>query len=364
MPPTLEVDIRKRLGAFDLSVELAIEQELMVLFGHSGSGKSMTLRLVAGLASPDSGRIVHAGTTWFDSERGVNLPARARAAGYALQHPALFPHMTVAENVTFGMPRDPRRTERAGRLLEALGLSGFEGRKPSTLSGGQQQRVALARALGRRANLLLLDEPFSALDESLRAALRSELLRLREQLGLAIVFVTHDLREAHLLGDRLAVFDEGRVLQVGARDDVFRRPASRRVAELTGVSNIWRGEVAEITADQVVVRVEGVPFRASAPAGGLLPGESVDVMVRSERVNLRREMQPGDRANWLPARVVAEFAYGSAYVLHVVPEGAGPRMEVEIAARPYEVLDVAHRKVFTVEIEPADLHVVRATTSG
>jgi len=272
--------------------------------------------------------------------------------------------MTVAENVAFGMPRDgaaPRR-ERVRRLLAALRLEGLEDRRPRSLSGGQQQRVALARALGREARLLLLDEPFSALDESLRAQFRRELLRLRGELGLTIVFVTHDLREAHLLADRLAVFDAGRVLQFDQREAVFRRPTSRRVAQLTGVANIFEGKVVGCEGGSPVVDVRGVTLHCSnhGGQGSFSTGDAVDVCVRAERVVIHRSVPRDPSAmNLFEGAIVEEFGYGTTHTLRLEPVGPGPALEVEIAARPYEVMGVAARKDWTVELPPADLHVMR-----
>jgi ABC-type Fe3+/spermidine/putrescine transport system ATPase subunit len=241
-------------------------------------------------------------------------------------------------------------------------MPGFESRSVQSLSGGQQQRVALARALGREARLLLLDEPFSALDDSLRAEFRRELLRLRSELGLTIVFVTHDLREAHLLADRLAVFDAGRVLQFDQREHVFRRPASRRVAELTGVANIFEGVVGAADGGCPVVDVGGVPLRCSNDTGNgnFSAGDSVDVCIRAERVVLHRGIPRDTSAvNLFEGSIVEEFGYGATHTLRLQPTGPGPALEVELAARPYEVMGVAARKTWTVELPPADLHVMR-----
>ncbi|MFN0147186.1 MAG: ABC transporter ATP-binding protein, partial [Dehalococcoidia bacterium] len=175
---SLDFQATMRLGAFDYAAAFKAEQEIVVLFGHSGAGKSVTLQVAAGLLRPRSGRVVIDGTLVCDTEAGVHLPPQRRNVGYVVQELALFPHMTVAENVAFGM-RGSERESRVNALLSLLDLEGFGERRPLTLSGGQRQRVALARALGRDARVLLLDEPFSALDESLRASLRVELLRLR-----------------------------------------------------------------------------------------------------------------------------------------------------------------------------------------
>lgn len=356
----LEFDAARALGPFQYSARFQADGEIVVLFGHSGAGKSLTLQFVAGLMKPDSGRITLGDECVFDAARRVSLPPQRRRVGYVVQELALFEHLSVADNVAFGVPRGVDRGARVRSLLALLGLEGFETRRPRTLSGGQRQRVALARAIAHDAPVLLLDEPFSALDDSLRVAMRKELLRLRDELGLTILFVTHDLREAHFVADRIAVFDSGQILQIGPRDEVFRRPASRRVAQLTGVANIWRGTVSAADAAGVTVAVEGALLRAPA-GGGFACGDAVDVMVRAERINLRRDLAPaGAVPNRLNMRVAAEYAYGSTHSLQLAPEGEGPAMEVEIAARPYEVLGIAGRKVFDVEIDPADLHVVAA----
>jgi molybdate transport system ATP-binding protein len=356
---TLAFDVSAKVGHFAYSCQFDASNEIVVLFGHSGAGKSLTLQFVAGLLRPERGRIALGDEVLFDSASRLNLPPQRRRVGYVVQELALFEHLSVRDNIAFGMRPGADRAKRTGELLSLLGLEGFGDRRPRTLSGGQRQRVALARAIGRDAPLLLLDEPFSALDDSLRVSMRKELARLRNDLGLTILFVTHDLREAHFLADRIAVFDNGRILQFGPREEVFRRPASRRVAELTGVANIWPGEVVGVEPGFVSVLVDGQRFRVARESrDGLASRGRVDVMVRAERVNLRREAAAGE--NRLKARVASEYAYGATHSLHLEPVEGGPGMEVEIAARPYEVLGIQKGKVFDVEIAPGDLHVVPA----
>ena len=357
---TLEVDITKRLGPFTYAAKFNASHEIVVLFGHSGAGKSLTLQFVAGLMKPDRGRISIDGVDVFDGARRLDVPAQRRGVGYVVQQLALFPHLSVARNIAFGVPRSVNAQERVPQLLELLHLEGMESRKPATLSGGQQQRVALARALARDAHLLLLDEPFSALDDALRVDLRRELLRLRAELGLTILFVTHDLREAHLLADRIAVFDEGQLLQFGSRDDVFRRPVSGRVARLVGYANIWPGRVSGVSGGRLSVEVDGAELVVGEAGEGLAPGASVEVMIRSERVNLRREHAEHSRTNLLAGRKIEHFAYGNTHQLRFEPQGAGPAVHVELAARPYEVLGVAERDEWLLELPPEDLHVVPA----
>lgn len=359
---SLRYRARMRLGRFEYGAAFEADREVVVLFGHSGAGKSLTLQAIAGLLTPAEGQIEIDGRTVFDSARGIDLPPQERNAGYVVQELALFPHMSVLENVAFGV-RGPRagRSRHARAMLSRLGLEGFEDRAPWSLSGGQRQRVALARALARDVPLLLLDEPFSALDESLRRTLRSELLRLRTDLGLTVVFVTHDLREAHLLADRMAVFDAGRILQFGSRDDVFRRPRSRRVAELTGVSNVLSGSVLRRLEGAIEVDVDGLVLRAVdvAGEGARDVGGRVDLALRAERVNLRRGTpSEAGGVNLIEAEIVEEHAYGAGYNLRFRPLGRGPEIEVDLPSRPYEVLGVAGRRRWTLELPAEDLHVM------
>ena len=348
---TLEAVFRARVGDFELDVTLDAGDDVVVLYGRSGSGKTLTLRTIAGLLRPSDGRIAVGGRTVFDADGGVDLAPQRRRVGYVIQDSTLFPHMDVLHNVLIGVESDADARDRWTALRALLSIEGLDGRRPHELSGGQQQRVALARALVRPTEVLLLDEPFSALDEALREELRAELLRLRREYGLPILFVTHDLREAHLLGDRVAVIDGGRLLQFAEREQVFRRPASRRVAELTGVRNIFAGEVE---GGRVLVR--GLPLRA-ATAGAA--NGVVDVAIRAERCNLRRFDPDGELPeNMFVANVVGELAFGNTHTLRLAPEGVGPEVEVEVASRPYEVLGVAGRRRWVVELPPEDLHVM------
>ena len=356
----LEVDVHLQLGAFQLAARFEAGDETLVLFGHSGSGKSLALASIAGLRRPDAGRIAIDGHVVFDSARGIDLPPQHRGTGYVVQHLALFPHLTVAENIAYGLGALSRgdRARRVAQLIDLFGLGGLEGRLPANTSGGQQQRVALARALARPTAVLLLDEPFSALDEALRRDLRLELTRLRGEYGVPLVFVTHDLREAHLLGDRVAVLDHGRVLQCDDRDTVFQHPTSSRVAELTGVANIFSG-----IASGATVEVAGLALRPGATP----PPGPVAVAIRAERCNLRR-LDPSSALpeNCFVATITRELAFGNTHTLHLTPDGPGPSIEVEVASRPYEVLGVAARRQWVVELPPADLHVrpPRASVSG
>ena len=218
--------------------------ELLALVGPSGAGKTSMLRIVAGLLRPRAGHVVVGGQVWVDTERGVWLPPQARHVGLVFQHYALMPHLSALDNVALallGLPRGERR-ERARHWLEHVQLApALHARRPSALSGGQQQRVAVARALAREPALLLLDEPFSAVDQMSRQGLYRLLADLRRELAVPIVLVTHDLAEARLLADRMAVIDAGRVLQQGAPEAIHRAPRNARVADLVGLQNRFHG---------------------------------------------------------------------------------------------------------------------------
>jgi len=241
-----------------------------VLFGPSGSGKTTVLRALAGLDRPDAGAIAFQGEAWFDAARRVFVPPQARGVGLLFQEYAIFPHLSVAANVGYGLHRLGRaqRAARVQELADRLGIGDLLRRHPGELSGGQRQRVALARALAPRPRLLLLDEPLSALDVPAREALRTELRQHLEASGVPAVVVTHDRTEALALGDRLAVLVEGRIRQVGLVHEVFSAPADVEVARVVGTENVFPARLAERADGLVAVRAGGAELLAVDPGGG------------------------------------------------------------------------------------------------
>ena len=220
--------------------------ELLAIVGPSGSGKTSVLRAIAGLLkSPGLQGRVQVGPApeqlWFDSARGIHLPPQQRRVGLVFQHYALFPHLTAIENVALAAG-NTWATEQFDALFERMGLAGLQHRRPAQLSGGQQQRVALARALAREPQVLLLDEPFSAVDAPTRQTLYHELAALRQRIAIPMVLVTHDLNEARRLADRVVILDAGESLQIGPPAKVFASPRNARVAELVGIQNHFRGQ--------------------------------------------------------------------------------------------------------------------------
>ncbi len=244
------VDIEKKLGDFHLQVRFSGGDGVMALLGASGSGKSLTLRCIAGIETPDRGRIEVDGVTLFDSEKGIHLSPQRRRTGLLFQNYALFPNMTVRKNLEAGARQEKdasRRRELTEEFLDRFGLRELENRLPSQLSGGQQQRVALARVLISAPNILLLDEPFSALDSHLRFQLEQELREHIRSFGKTVLLVSHDRDEVYRLSDEIAVMNRGKVEVFGERREVFANPRTRTAAILTGCKNISRAEPVDET---------------------------------------------------------------------------------------------------------------------
>lgn len=238
---SIDIRIRKRFPGFTLDVAWACGAEIAVLFGCSGAGKSLTLRALAGLLRPDEGRIAVDGEVLFDSVERTDVAPQRRGLGYVSQDCALFPHMTAAGNIAFGLSRLPKR-ERAGRVAEmmaALRLEGLEDRRPAQLSGGQRQRVALARALAPRPRALLLDEPFSALDAPVRAELRELVRKVQAEYGIPVVMVTHDLYEAYTVADTMVVYGGDGAVQVGTPCELFARPETPAIERLLSSERLF-----------------------------------------------------------------------------------------------------------------------------
>ena len=240
---SIYVKIRKDFGSFCLDVELTAEGGVLALLGASGCGKSLTLRSIAGIVRPDEGRIEVDGRVLFDSKQGIDLPPQKREVGLLFQNYALFPHMTVEENLFAGARREKQKQLRQSRVREALSafhLEGLEKRYPAQLSGGQQQRVALARILVSGPRLLMLDEPFSALDSHLRWEMEQVVKDTIRRFQKPVLFVSHDRAEVFRLSQRIAVLSQGKIQQIGDKAEVFARPVTKESALLTGCRNLSR----------------------------------------------------------------------------------------------------------------------------
>jgi putative spermidine/putrescine transport system ATP-binding protein len=326
------IDLGKRYGevpAVD-RVSLDIEPgEFVTLLGPSGSGKTTTLNMIAGFVEPTEGRIL------MDGESIAALAAHKRNIGVVFQHYALFPHLTVQQNVAYPLKRrrvpKAQRAEQVADALEMVRLGGHAGRYPRQLSGGQQQRVALARALVFKPRVLLMDEPLGALDRKLREWLQLEIKRLHEALGITFVYVTHDQDEALVLSDRIAVFNDGRIEQVGPADELYEHPRTLFVAEFLGESNVFRGR-AQRNGSGWVVESDSYALRALAP-DGLEPGQPAALVVRPERARLLDAGEaPGDGENVLSGRVRQVVYLGAARKVVVDLDASGAATVRESAA--------------------------------
>jgi molybdate transport system ATP-binding protein len=287
---SLEAELAAQLGAFSLDVALSVgSKEILVLLGPNGSGKTTCLDLIAGLRTPDRGRIVLNGAVVYDSGQSIDLGPEERGVGFVFQDYALFPHCDVRENVGFGLRAKrvsrPERERVVSEWLSRLGLADLAGRRISELSGGQRQRVAIARALASGARILLLDEPFASLDATLRATVRSTLRAFLREIGLPAIVVTHDALDASVIGDRLAVIEAGRLVQVGTGEDLLAHPRTPFVADLVGLncyeaelvpgSGLKEARVGPVKFQVVADALAGNVHLAFAPSDVALAGDAI-----------------------------------------------------------------------------------------
>ena len=311
--------------------------KLITLLGPSGCGKTTTLRCLAGLERPEEGKIVIADETVCDTDRGIHVPASDRGIGMVFQSYAIWPHMTVFENVAFPLKvaRDRKwsATEIKDKVLRALDMvrmSGYENRPATQLSGGQQQRLAFARGLVREPKILLLDEPLSNLDAKLREQMRVELKQLQKRLGITTVYVTHDQSEALALSDEIAVFNFGKIIQRGTPQEIYRQPKSQFVADFIGSANFLSGKVKEARAADNVAMVETRHGLFRCIFGqAVVAGQDVLVSARPEDLQLF-DKPPGDGLNALTGKIAHRVFLGEV-VDYLIDTGEG---EIRVRAKP------------------------------
>ncbi|MDQ1618693.1 MAG: iron(III) transport system ATP-binding protein [Actinomycetota bacterium] len=345
----------------DISIEVQ-DGELFTLLGPSGCGKTTTLRSIAGLERPDSGAINVGDRTFFESrpgKRSINIPANQRGLGMVFQSYAIWPHMSVFDNVAFPLQVRPRSqrpakhviAERVTRVLETMELAKLADRDATKLSGGQQQRLALARAIVIEPQLLLLDEPLSNLDAKLRESLRYELKRLQRELGITSVYVTHDQIEALALSTHIAVMNEGNIIQLGKPRDIYGNPNSRFVAEFIGTSNFISGVVRGREGERHTVETtDGQLVLDSAAA--LPAGTEVIVSIRPEAVEVSRDAHPNGVANEWSGKVLTRAFLGDA-VDHVVGVGKN-----ELRTRSNPETSIEPGTTVFLRLDPAKLSLV------
>ncbi|MBI4624211.1 MAG: ABC transporter ATP-binding protein [Verrucomicrobia bacterium] len=329
--------VTKRFGAFEAVSEVSLEiaaGEFLTLLGPSGCGKTTLLRLIAGFEQPTSG------TIWLGGVEVTHLPPYRRPVNQVFQSYALFPHLSVWENVAFGlrMQRVPAAevTDRVRQALELVSLAGFDARRPQELSGGQKQRVALARALVCRPQVLLLDEPLSALDAKLRQAMQLELKRLQRQVGITFVYVTHDQEEALTMSDRIAIVNRGRIEQFGSPHEIYHRPATAFAADFIGQANLLDTRLIAADGSGARVRLAGgleLVLRAAAWPAGV---ETALVSIRPEKVHVSKSKSRAQstfaegETNMFEARIEEEVFKGATDHL-ILATVAGTRLSAVVA---------------------------------
>lgn len=354
----LKVNITKTLSDFSLRVAFEIDREILVLFGSSGAGKSLTLECIAGLVRPDTG-VIQLDDKIFCQGPSHYVPRYKRGIGVVFQGYALFPHLTVFQNLAYGIRYAKRPTKRVKDMLKRLRLQGLEHRYPNQLSGGQQQRVALGRALVIQPKLLLLDEPFSALDKGMREHLQEDIVNLQKEFALTIIYVTHNLEDAFLMGDKLAVFREGRLHQIGPIKEVISHPNCRSVAEITGVKNIREGTVIESSVTGL--HVQCGEYSIELPPSNYATGQRVIFYIRPEDVKVIRPDKPlieAIRHNLIEGMVANLVDQGSTVVITVQFHKTFEPIQLRFSSRSYNDLELNPGNCLTVSLRKDSIKLI------
>jgi len=292
----LEARIKKQLGSGNghtLTVDVTVRagSGVTVLFGSSGAGKTSILRAIAGIITPEQGRITLGGKVYFDSDAGISLPMQERKIGFVFQDHALFPHLTAEQNVLYGARAGSRHSarERVRDLLQTLGIQKTAPRYPRELSGGEQQRVALARALATDPLIMLLDEPLSAVDVATRSRLLEEISAIQHRSGIPFLYVTHNHSEAVRLGNTMIVIDEGKVVQEGSPLEIFNAPRTAPVARVVGAENVFGGRILRHQPEDGMTEIDITSCLIEAPYNNLPVGSHVTIGIRSDDIIVSRE---------------------------------------------------------------------------
>ncbi len=358
----LHVKISKKLtnknsNEFVLNAEFKCGNEMIVLFGPSGAGKTLTLECIAGLEVPDKGYINVNGITYFDFEKSINISPQKRNTGYLFQNFALFPHLTVEENIIFGLRSGNNTKEKMQEMLDVFEIHGLEKRYPSQLSGGQRQRVALARALITRPKILLLDEPFSSLDYIVRMRLRRDLKKIRKIIKIPIILITHNPVEAYTMADTIIVYKHGGIEQIAPPKEIFSKPINENVAKLVGMNNIFKGKILDIINDEVMIQSHK---KIIAPGmEGLQIGEKVIWCIRPDQVMMVREDRPLGKtvaSNIFSGRITEIISNGATYLLYIDGDF---NLEIEMPSHAFERLDIKHGQIIRVSLKKSAIHIIK-----
>ena len=345
-----------------LDVKLQCEAGKMIaLTGPSGSGKTTVLRSIAGLDKVARQRILCNGETWASSADGIHRSPQQRRAGLMFQDYALFPHLSAADNIAIAMQHVPRasRASRTEQLLITTNMQGLGKRKPHTLSGGQQQRIALARALARDPSVLLLDEPFAAVDQQTRRKLYRELSQLRAQLSIPIVLVTHDINEVQQLCDSICLIHRGKTLQSGTVDEVIQRPATRQIAKLLGFQNIVDASVRQHTDQYSLFGVGTVLLKGPKTADP--PGSDVSLLIPPSAIVLHRADKPsrGEAENPVTGTIANAVSLGDEISVRMYLDDIEKSLRFRISRHVAQRNDLVAGSKITVSLKSDSMHVMR-----
>jgi molybdate transport system ATP-binding protein len=352
----LHADLQINLHEFRTDICINSKAEIVVLFGPSGGGKSITLQAIAGLVEPHTGQITLNGNTLFDSSAGINLPPQQRHVGYVPQDYALFPHRTVAENIAYGLQRLPRFEirQRVDDQLELMNLRSEAGRRPSEISGGQRQRTALARALATQPSLLLMDEPFAAVEEPLRDVLGKELMRSHRQFEIPVILVTHDLAQAFTLADQLVVIEEGISVQAGPSESVYRSPSRPSVARLLGMTNIVSATIVSSRDGKAICRIMGIEQLVTANAI-LQAGDEVMLGVYPEAIILSGEAENIAGSTLLEGKVREIRGLGLDH--NISMQVGTEQLQIRLSHKEFTALSPDLGDQLFARILPEDIHI-------
>jgi molybdate transport system ATP-binding protein len=371
----VEVDIEKEFygrknskkrgekPSFSMHCSFNADSEFAVIFGCSGSGKTTALRCIAGLENPDAGTIRINDKLYFDSKRKINLPPQKRKIGYMFQENALFPHMNVRQNIEFGLKglSSKDKSNRVDEMLSLAGIEELEFAYPDELSGGQKQKVAIARALAPDPEVLLLDEPFSSLDTIVRLRLRKELRKIQKKLGIPVIFITHDPVEAFTMADRMVVFDNGKVQQLGSPEDVFYHPKTRYVAELVGFSNLFDDAVVEGHGQEgECTFLWSLGTEITAPYIKRMTGDKVCWGIRPENIELVdngniHAVTKEDKKNLLNGVIRNFVNKGTSRIMSLNLKDSGTILNVEVTNHVFDSLKMGTGDECMVRIRTSDM---------
>ena len=362
--PNLSVHVTKALTEdFSLEAEFVAEAGITILFGPSGSGKSTLLNCISGLLAPDAGRIALDAKVLFDSERKINLGARMRSVGYLFQNLALFPHLTVAQNVNYGLVKLPAadRERKVSAILDSLRIAHLLVRKPNELSGGERQRVALARSLVTDPKILLLDEPLTALDALTKSEIIADLRAWNARHEIPIIFVTHAVREAFALGERMVVLDNGRVVAKGTPQEVLDAPRREIVANLAGFENVFEATVEAVEAvsdaqGTMICRLIGSEVDLEVPLETVNRGIPIRVAVRAGDIMIATSKPVGLSARNTLKGVVVTLRREA--VTMIVTVNAGVEFEVHLTPNACRELNLKPRDEVWLVIKTYSCHLV------